>query len=178
MTPVIGSDWRSVRRFHVGTGHQEPTSRCRIYDCMRCLVAIPIDQFLALGEESIYAVLEPAKPILGTAPIMGHCEYLNHTIYLPVQNHVWKLLQPNTPDIRLSFNRIPIWGRTYLLHGCLELSQVGCAKPRLLGFVIRNCFEMFCFRRRMELVTHRRSARAFRLTSSAGIACTSPRSIS
>lgn len=51
------SDWRSVRRFHVGTGHQEPTSRCRIYDCMRFLVAIPIDRFLALGEESIYAQL-------------------------------------------------------------------------------------------------------------------------
>ena len=51
------SDWRSVRRFHVGTGHKEPISRCRIYDCMRSLVAIPIGQFLVLGEESIYALL-------------------------------------------------------------------------------------------------------------------------
>lgn len=47
------SDRHSVRGFRVGTGQPEPTSRCRIYDCMRFLIAIPIGQFLVPGEVSI-----------------------------------------------------------------------------------------------------------------------------
>src|SRR5688572_16085104 len=52
------NDWRDgVRRFHVGTGHFEPTHDAGYYDCRLSLTATTIDQSLAFRGESIYARL-------------------------------------------------------------------------------------------------------------------------
>ena len=62
-TSAACSDWRAVGRFHVGTGHREPTIDagyvCPLvgYDCMRFPTAKSIDQFPCFLGESIYVGL-------------------------------------------------------------------------------------------------------------------------
>jgi hypothetical protein len=55
--PAARSDWRTVSRFHVGTGHLEPTYDAGYTTACAFLGAIPIGQSVVLGEESIYDVL-------------------------------------------------------------------------------------------------------------------------
>src|SRR3990167_4567103 len=56
-TPAARSVWRSVRRFHVGTGHAEPTSDAGYTTAGSPLFAAITDQSLVCRGESIYAGL-------------------------------------------------------------------------------------------------------------------------
>ena len=70
-TLAARNDWRSeVRRFHVGTGHHEPTSDAGYTTAGEIRRAITIDHSPYLRGESIYAWLEvqgtlraEAKPV-------------------------------------------------------------------------------------------------------------------
>lgn len=93
---------------------------------------------------------------------------LNNPADLSEQNSKWKAFETDSPNVRIPLDWVSMRGRTYPFHGRLKSGQVRSAKSGLLGFVVGDRFKMFCLCRRVKHIVHRRSARAFRLTSSAG----------
>jgi hypothetical protein len=73
--PAARSDWRTVRRFHVGTGHPEPNNDAGYTTAGAFRAAITIDQSVVLGEESIYELLEITIPDLSMHAIAGFCTF-------------------------------------------------------------------------------------------------------
>ena len=86
---------------------------------------------------------------------------------------------PRRPtNIRLVDDPVAVRVRAHGFQGLLERRQIVGAEPGPSGLVIDDGLQMLRFGLGVEPDRHRSSDRAFRSTSSAGIACTSPLSSS
>ena len=110
--------------------------------------------------------------------MMCYRQDLHLPLHLSKENREGKSPEISPSNIRLAVNRITLRILADLLQCPFELRQIPGTEPGHASLVPGNRLEVFRFRRRMEPIHHRSKARALRLTSSAAVGCTSPRSSS
>lgn len=108
---------------------------------------------------------------------MSQREYLDCLVPLTIDERQRKWSEACLPNIWRVLDRIlrrPLADPLDHLQKVISVASTEALTPRL---VEGDLFEVFRFRRRVEAIAHRNSARAFRSTSSAEINSTSPASI-
>ena len=108
---------------------------------------------------------------------MSQREYLDGPVALTIDERQRKWSEAYAANIWRVLDRIlrrPLTDSLDYLQEMISVPSAEAFTPRL---VEGDLSEMFRFRRRVEAIGHRNSARAFRSTSSAEINSTSPASI-
>jgi hypothetical protein len=100
---------------------------------------------------------------------MGDSENFDLAAPHAIENFEWEPPKKDPSEIGLPFNGMAIRRFAHETEYALELLQVSHPQARPLRFVIGNRFQMLRNGIRMKVIGHRRSFRAFRLTSSAGM---------
>lgn len=108
---------------------------------------------------------------------MSHREYLDDSITLTVDERQRKWSQTYPPNIWRVFDRILRRSLADPLDHFQKVISVASTEALTARLVEGDLSEVLRFRRRVEAIGHRNSARAFRSTSSAEINSTSPASI-
>ena len=108
---------------------------------------------------------------------MSQRKYLHGPFPLAIDERQWKWSEAYPANIWRVLDRVlrrPLTNPLDNLQKVISVASAEAFTPRL---VEGDLSEVFRFRRRVEAIGHRNSARAFRSTSSAEINSTSPASI-
>ena len=103
-------------------------------------------------------MLEPAKPVIRATTVRSNNQDLNIDTHLPVKDIVRETWNPITPNIGWKLDFIAVRDLTNLDHCCVEGSKITRTKPRLSRLVIDDVLKVLNSCRRVEKVTHLRSA--------------------
>ena len=103
-------------------------------------------------------LLEPAEPVIRPATVRSNNQDFNIDTHLPVKDVVRKTGDTITPDVGWKLDFIAVRSLTNLDHCGVEGSKITRTKPRLSRLVIGDVLKVLDSCRRIEKVTHFRSA--------------------
>ncbi len=142
-TPAARNDWRSVRRFHVGTGHTEPTSDAGYTTAGSPFLAASTDPSLACWAESIYSGLADQLVVLGVRPNPEPDDAVGcfHSHRAIVNAHARRVEAPNLLEVKRRVPRVEFELLETAVGKALDCNwQRAIALPELRRGVVNQSF--------------------------------------